>query len=212
MSNALIYFIREKAMSRNYPVNQGQEGTLDVNHEIQNKLTVLQEHVCSKHSKVLSVRFDVRYPQDYPASGDNKDISKMISKMNQAYKRMGYDPDYMWVREKMRSDNPHYHCVLFLNGSKTRKFNHVFKTAESLWGSTIGADVAGCIDHCTGNDKNGLLIVSKRDGSTDSHHDNFDAVHLQNSYLAKENGKGLPKDGLRNFGMSRIPNIKINSK
>jgi len=199
-------------MNNKYPINKGDDGTLGINQDIQTKLTALQEHICSKHSKVLAVRFDVFYPETYSAQGDNKDISKMISKMAQAYKRQGYDPAYMWTRELIDSDNPHYHCVIFLNGSKTRHFNHVFKTAEKLWGTTLGTDVAGCIDHCS-KKENGMLIVTKRDGTKDNHHDNFDAVHHQTSYLAKTKGKAESNDGLRNFGMSRIPqNHKSNQK
>ena len=93
---------------------------------------------------------------------------------------------------------------MFLNGSKTRHYHQVFESVERFWGSTLQANVSGCIDHCTGKE-NGMLIVTKRDGSRDEFHDNFDKVHYQLSYLAKSSGKAPDNDGLRNFGMSRIP-------
>lgn len=191
-------------MNDKYPVNRGEDGTLGVNRDIQTKLTALQEHVCNKHCKVLAVRFDVRYPEKYNAPGDNKDISKMMAKTAQVYRRKGYDPAYMWTREQNTSSNPHYHAIMYLNASKIRHYNHVFKTAENLWGSTIGASVSGCIEHCTRKGENGMLIVTKRDGTKDSYHDNFDAVHYQASYIAKESGKAREKDSVRNFGMSRL--------
>ena len=186
----------------NYPVNNGVNGNLKIKENIQRKLTELQEYVCNKHHKVMSVRFDIHYPQDYFASGDNKDISRTMAKMIQEYRRDGLDPHYMWCREQERSHNPHYHCVLFLNGSKTRNYNHVFNKATKHWEATIGASADGCIYHCTGKE-NGMLIVTKRDGSRDKFNDNFSDVHFQNSYLAKESGKGERNDGLRDFGMSR---------
>lgn len=192
-----------------YPVNRGTENNLGIKHHIQKRLTELQEYVCHKHGKVLAVRFDVHYPQDYNASGDNKHISRMIAKMVQHYDRQGLDPHYAWAREQESSSNPHYHCILFLNGNKIRSFSHVFSNAKKYWSSTIQADVDGCIHHCTrGKDgvehENGILI--RRD--SDDYQGKFNMVHHQGSYLSKTAGKGNPKDGIRDVGVSRIPELK----
>lgn len=190
-------------MKYDYPVNKGKDGNLELNDEIQAKLTELQEGFCKKHCKAMAVRFDIRYPESYQSSGDNKDISRMIAKLVQEYSRKGYDPAYIWVREQNTSHNPHYHCAILLNGNKTRRYRQILNSAERFWRSTINIDTTGCIDHCR-KGENGMLIVTKRDGSADNYHDNFDAVHYQLSYLAKQNGKATEKDGVRNFGMSRI--------
>lgn len=186
-----------------YPVNKGIDGSLQTNETIQQKLTQLQEHMCNKHCKVLAIRFDITYPENYQSPNNNDDISKTMAKVAQEFRRKGYDPSYMWVREQHTSHNPHYHCAMFLNGSKTRHYHQVFASVERLWASTIKEDASGCIDHCM-RKENGMLIVTKRDGSKDNYHDNFDEVHYQFSYLAKSAGKAPDNDGLRNFGMSRI--------
>lgn len=195
-------------MNDTYPINRGKDNNLGVKQHIQNRLTELQEHVCAKHGKVLSVRFDVHYPQAYEAPGDNKHISRMIAKLVQHYDRQGLDPHYAWAREQESSSHPHYHCILFLNGNKVRSFSHVFSNAKKYWGSTIRADVGGCIHHCTrGKDgvehENGILISRSRD----DYPEKFNEVHHQVSYLAKTAGKGNPKDGIRDVGTSRIPQV-----
>ena len=211
------------------PVNRGKRGDLPVKDSILDKTSALLEHMVSKHGKVLPVRFDVRYPEDTIAPGDNKDISRMMAKLRQNYARRGCDPHFIWAREQKDSPNPHYHCALFLNGNKVRSFGHVFENAERLWGSTIDSIAPGLIERCMkgpspygrdhgtpteqreNNNKredmsrnNGILIVR---ADTDFE-DKYRQVHHQISYLAKANSKAEPKDGLRDFGMSRISQKK----
>lgn len=140
-----------------YPVNRGRDGDLGIRNNIQNVLTSLLEYVCSQNGKVLCVRFDVRYPVDYFSPGDNRDISKMMAKLVQCYKRDGLNPHYAWVRERASSHNPHYHCVLFLNGNKMRHYSHVFENAERYWQLTLGTYQSGLIHRCNEH-PNGILI------------------------------------------------------
>jgi Protein of unknown function (DUF3296). len=189
------------------PVNRGKYGDLPVKDVILKKTAGLLEHMVSKHGKVLPVRFDVHYPKDVLAPGDNKDISRMITKLRQNYARKGCDPHFIWVREQKDSPNPHYHCTLLMNANKVRSFGHVFDNAERLWGSTIDSISPGLIEHCMGDEgearpfSNGILIV-RADADFE---EKYKHVHHQISYLAKASGKAEPKDGLRDFGMSRIP-------
>ena len=195
-----------------YPVNKGRFGTLSINESIQKKITNLLKHVCTENSKTLGVRFDVHYPADYQAAGDNEDISKMIAKLKQKYERDGLNPYYYWVREQERSPNPHYHCGIFLDGNKVRKFNHVFRNAEKYWRSTIDTKQKGLIHHCTrGKDgkphRNGI-IVRRYSGDPEQQKRNeqdFADMHHQNSYVSKRSSKSGPKDGLRDIGISRLP-------
>lgn len=195
-----------------YPVNRGQYGTLPINESIQKKITNLLKHVRDENSKTLGVRFDVHYPVDYQAAGDNKDISKMIAKLCQKYKRDGLNPYYYWIREQGNNPNPHYHCGIFLDGNKVRKYNHVFRNVEKFWQPTIDTEKKGLIHHCTrGKDgkqhRNGIIV---RRYSTDpeqqqKNKQDFADMHFQHSYPSKLFSKAAPKDGLRDIGISRLP-------
>ncbi len=179
---------------------------INVDKAIDKRVSQLIEHVCAKHNKVLPVRFDIRYPHDAYAPGDNKDITRMMAKFIQHYRRLKVDVDYIWVREQKNSHNPHYHCAVFLDGNKTMNPKHVFSNAAKYWKSTINSNNEGLINNCT-KSKNGTahpngipLIRSK-----EYYHDSLARVERQMQYLTKEADKAPPKDGLRNFGMSRIP-------
>lgn len=176
------------------------------NEDILTHLGSLFSYYTEKHGKVLVVRFDISYPVHHEVTSIQTDISRCIQKIAQKYKRQGYDPAYMWVREQQNSIHPHYHCVLLLNGNRVRSYNHVFQTAESLWGSTIGADASGLVHHCTVSKhgtphENGIML--RRCDS--DYAERCQQVQQQVSYLAKSGGKGEPHDGMRDFGMSRIP-------
>ena len=195
-----------------YPVNRGKLGTLPINESLQKKLTGLLKHVCTENSKTLAVRFDVHYPADYQATGENEDMSKMMAKLKQKYERDGLNPYCYWIREQERSPNPHYHCGIFLDGNKVRKFNHVFRNAEKYWHSTIDTKQKGLVHHCTrGKDgkphRNGIIVrrYSPDPEQQRKNEQDFADVHYQHSYNSKEFSKADPKDGLRDIGMTIYP-------
>ena len=192
-----------------FPVNHGQYGDLTVKDNIQSKLSEMLDYMTEKHSKVLPLRFDLKYPAEMIAPHSNRHISRCMTKIRQKYHRQGLDPHFFWVREQDASHNPHYHCVLLLNGNKVRAFNHVFVTAAQLWGNTIGSDQKGLVYHCTDREKgiprdNGTLL-SRTDPE---YKEKFQRVHWHQSYLSKTEDKAAPKDNLRDYGYSRMPKHK----
>lgn len=172
---------------------------------IQNKIDALIEKYTSKHSKTLPIRFDIRYPECYECDGSNGDIMKLVSKVNKKLKRDDLDPAYLWVREQVNSKNPHYHCCIFLNGHKTKNPERLFPIVNQLWKSTINTNNNGLIHKCNVSkdgtpQKNGIML---RNDDAD-YLDKLAQVKHQLNYLAKAKDKGPLKDGVRNFGMSRI--------
>lgn len=159
-----------------------------------------------QHGKVLAVRFDLHYPLQNDLTVINQDISRCMAKIVQKYKRQGLDPYYIWAREQENSHNPHYHCLILLNGNRVKSYAHVFQTAETLWGNTLGVPAAGLVHHCT-QGKNGIShengIMLRR--CDNNYQERCSEVLRQTSYLAKTDGKAGYNDGLRDFGMSRIP-------
>lgn len=153
-----------------------------------------------KHSKVLAVRADIRYPSDYGEVRSNRDIVKTIAKVKQTFERKGLDPEYIWAREQNVSDHPHYHCLLLLDGQKTRSPKAVYDVLEKHWQRTIGSSVPGLVDYCNGTPEkphaNGK-IINRSEGRPEY-------LNRQINYIAKPEGKGPQNDGLRDFGMSRL--------
>lgn len=191
--------------NRQYPVNRGKYGNCKVIGSIGKKLSALLDQACEQSGKTMVVRFDLHYPQDQDAPGDNKDISRTMAKLKQKYKRDNTSPEYAWAREQKASHNPHYHCVLLVDAKRVGAPKQVFQDAEQLWGSTIGANRKGLLnDCCRGKDgkphENGIII----DKHAPDGRENFEKAHHQISYLEKAVDKAPPKDGLRDIGTSRI--------
>lgn len=186
-----------------YPVNRGINNNLPVKENILTRITELLETFTQKHSKTLVIRFDVHYPETYKTTGRNWDIMKFTAVLIQKHKRNGLDPHYIWVREREKSANPHYHFCLLLNGNKAQKWYHIVEDVEVLWHLALKADVAGCINYCNkdkyGNKQNNGIMLDRAKPDFDI---KFRSVHRHLSYLAKERGKTLPRGAARNFGMS----------
>jgi len=163
-------------------------------------LTLLDQYH-KEHSRIFPVRFDLHYPQEISGNRSNTDISNCMFKINQYFKRKGSDPVYAWVREESEnSDNPHYHCILLLNGQKKRNINEVYDVAKRLWCSTIQSDSSGLLDKCNKRGLNGIMI----NRSDEEHQKQVDNVVRQLSYMSKPLHKSEHNDGHRNYGMSRI--------
>ena len=203
--------------------NQSSQSTYPVMPKLNQKAQELLENYKDRHSKVLAIRFDLRYPdksqqhegdpnqtelatnKEKMSTVDNGDIRKTISALNKYYKRKGLDPAYIWVREQKTSEAQHYHTMLLLNGHKIQNPHGVFSKVEALWQKTIGSEKKGLIQKCNkdrkGNRRANGEVFCRSEG-TPKH------VQRQISYMVKPRDKGAPKDGLRDFGMSRLKGVK----
>ena len=152
------------------------------------------EKYMHRHSRVLSVLSGLNYPLDYPTENTqtNCHISECVRKVMQNLKRQGDDPESFWVREQnVNNKHPHYHLLLLVNGNKRCSPEYIYDVIESLWNSTINADIP--IDRTNyryeGSPwKNGTLFKSGAQVP--------DNLESQISYMSKPRGKGDYNDGL----------------
>lgn len=158
-----------------------------------------------KHSKVLIVRADFRYPQGY-IQEDNKAISDCMRATMQSLKRKGYDPAYLTVTESSHDGGIHHHSVFMVNGHKMRHPEKIYAIANEHWKRCLHTDNNGLIDHCH-RSKNG------------TYHKNYVMIERNKplppevapmlEYPAKPMGKAdIKGKGLRTFGMSRLKKSK----
>ena len=161
-------------------------------------------------SKTMIIRFDVTYPKKFTAIEDNSDMSALMKQLVQYCSRRKVSPAYFWVREQsLGSDNQHYHCMLLLDGNKTRCYYFYTELAERTWGRILNVYPKGLIHYCDrgpdGNRQaNGIILRSD-----DPNYENkIDTVARQAMYLAKDHTKGIYNDGVPDFGMTRINSIQ----
>jgi len=185
-------------MMNSYGRNDGALHDLPIIENIQESIESLFDFYTNKHNKVLVIRFDVRYPNSDGICVTSKNISNFIAYLVKKYKRKGYDPYYIWVKEQNTSSHPHYHFTLFLNGNKVKYGYQFLAVIEDIWGRTINCDESGLIFYCDD------FMLRRNEANYDQKV--YDASFCV-SYLAKEHGKNH-EGNTRNFGMSRLQNPK----
>lgn len=142
----------------------------------------------SHHHKVFLLRFDL-HQHENPLN--NKRISNFIrqlfGRINTSYKvnRIGY----LWVREQERSDNPHYHFALLLDGSKVKHPHYLLEMVKELW---------GLMDGSVWIPENCYYRIRRDDFKL------LQSAVLRISYFAKGRGKGRGGSTTKNYGTSRI--------
>ena len=158
----------------------------------------LIDTMTERHSKVLTVRVDVRYPKSIRSDGTNKDFQHLTENIMKEYERRGYDPQYLARREQKKSKNPHLHLELVLDGSKKRDRGSVVNDLEHQWGNVLGMTpeeihaeklIHPCNADSQGNARpNGYLIERPKKGDVDGlikYQDDKDHAVKQLSYLCK---------------------------
>lgn len=177
------------------------------NGNIMKSINNIIEHSLSKHSRVMSVRFDLRFPNSYTGDTSNTYISRCMARIVQTLSRNNIDSSYIWAREQETSKHPHYHCAVLIDGHKSQNEFRVLKIAEKQWKQVIQSNIDGLTHHCrvaknNTPQENGIMIRKDRD----DYEEKVDKVVKQLSYLGKSAGKGTPLDGVRDFGTSRLKN------
>ncbi|NHZ46313.1 YagK/YfjJ domain-containing protein [Nitratidesulfovibrio liaohensis] len=133
-------FITEKT-HRDYPVQayDGKPCRRDILDAIIDRI----EYMTNRFSRVLFIRFDLRYPRDFYSSRKNNDIQRFFNSFTRYLSRKGIAFQYVWVREQSREKHQHYRVMLPLNGNLTcHSWNHI-ERAERLWQRALGIDYPG---------------------------------------------------------------------
>lgn len=189
-----------------YPILTNKDNNLGCDTNILDKTISILDHTTQKHHKVLAFRMDINYPENHQTDGSNKDISKFMSRFIKYGKRKRLDPHYLLVREQSKEKHQHYHCMIFCDGNKIRHPQKLLEQAEKNWGTIIGHDAKGLVNHCR-RSRDGQpqpnSYMMRRD---DQNYDQAKKDCVQRcSYLAKTNTKRYAPYRVREVSTSRIP-------
>ena len=164
------------------------------------------EDMTTRHSKVLFMRYDVRFPADTVQGMDNSTFCSFQADFIKQLTRQGLDPHYVVVREQSREKHQHYHGILLLDGNKTQNIYGHIRTAETIWRRKNNLpEGTGLIDACTTSrdvtpQANGVML--RRDDP--EYKTKINNCFHWASYLAKENQKSSVPEGQRQLFSSRI--------
>ena len=147
------------------------------------------------HAHTFAVMFTITYPTAFSHNG-NKAIQVFMERFTKHLEWKGLDPFYLWVREQSTSHNPHYHCLVLLNGSKIQNRYGIMEEAKRLWGHIVACDPGGLVDYSW----EPWRIRRSAPDFTAVLADCIFAV----SYLAKTNTKGSAPSRQRDFGNTNL--------
>ena len=179
---------------RGLNVNCGNENQFEVRDDILEAILGRFRFMTECHPRVMLLRFDLRFPQSYYFSTDDKKIQKFMNSFSTYLRRRGVSYQYVWVKEINRSDNEHYHCVFFVDASKISSSYTYTCEAQNIW-SRICSDSSGnasrnLVHICSLKNDYGLFLDSVL---LDKNEPNFDELFSKYfywiSYLAKTNTK-----------------------
>ena len=176
------------------------------------------EAMLQQHNKLLVIRFDVRFPRDgYLHDGGNREISYLLKALKEACANQISDIQYLWAREQVSSDHPHYHVMLLVNGSLMQNPMGLLHKASEIWSRILRGAYPGliefCDSRCLGHKETGSIMIrrpsSVAEGETLFRQQQIYDEKLQEalgraSYLAKTFSKGNTPYRVREFSCSQI--------
>lgn len=173
-----------------HPINTSKDKGLGCYVKALDKISDVFDSMLDKHSKIMLVRFDVRYPQNENIICTNSKLSDFAYNLKRSLNREkiegGHrvDAKIMHVQEQDKSENPHHHFAVVVNANAKNKSYPILQKAESLWKNMLKNDQDGLVDFC--NSKRNGIIINK---NKEDFQDRYDEAFYQVSYLAKVRGK-----------------------
>lgn len=214
--------ISNNELHNGYCVNTGKDGTKHYYPQILDKYHAHLQDMVDRHSKVMQVRFDLRYPADGSVTPNpehlysfSKNITRDLTRnaplsTEPDRKKSGsrahqVDPRLLRVTEQHGgSPHPHTHGLLLVNANAKISAFDVLQRVERQWRNALGVESAsGLVDHCSRSGPNPLII--KRYANETQFAEAMNAASHQASYLAKTRGKENPAKGAWLVSSSRLP-------
>jgi len=200
-----------------FSVNNGIKGQFYNFNIILQKLYERMTFMTEKYSKVLFIRFDLRFPKDYFPSGKNDEVSSLFKRLKEQSDYYGFGLQFLWVREQSREKHQHYHCVVLVNGHKARKYYTFLQRVTKAWNEVLGVEESGLVEFCDkkrngSTAENGIMISRPtltatgriREAQERIFHNTFNHCYHWGSYLAKVNQKDNTPKRVRRFGVSQL--------
>lgn len=182
----------------------------------------LMGRALQEHRRTLMLRVDLHYPQqvnccDYPFPYESNVISKFIASLKAKFKadlikkqrnntRAHHsNMRYIWVKEEGKSNQPHYHVAIFLNGDTYNSLGSYDNTVNNnaaritqAWASALDVElyVASHLVHFPVDRPVYFLDVN-----SPSFEGTYNDAFKRLSYLCKQDTKHYDNSG-RLFGCS----------
>ena len=172
---------------RNHPINSNKSGCYE---KALKKIENIMDDMLDKHSKIMTVRFDIRYPDNDNINPSSERISDFAYNLKRSLDRETFegghktDAKVIHVQEQESSSHPHHHFAVIVNANAKQNAYPILEKANTIWKKMMNTSEDGLVDYCN-KYENGMVI---RRNSAD-YEEQYDKTFYQLSYLAKVRGK-----------------------
>ena len=172
---------------RNHPINSKKSGCYE---KVLEKIENIMDDMIDKHSKIMTVRFDIRYPDNDNINPSSERISDFAYNLKRSLDRETFegghktDAKVIHVQEQESSNHPHHHFAVIVNANAKQNAYPILEKANTIWKKMMNTSEDGLVDYCN-KYENGMVI---RRNSAD-YEEQYDKTFYQLSYLAKVRGK-----------------------
>jgi len=172
---------------RNHPINSNKSGCYE---KALKKIENIMDDMLDKHSKIMTVRFDIRYPDNDNINPSSERISDFAYNLKRSLDRETFegghktDAKVIHVQEQESSSHPHHHFAVIVNANAKQNAYPILEKANTIWKKMMNTSEDGLVDYCN-KYENGMVI---RRNSPD-YEEQYDKTFYQLSYLAKVRGK-----------------------
>lgn len=179
------------------------------------------------HSRVFALRVDLRFAEDHLNSSpdlpicfqrlDSSAITRFMeslkSQLREDHRRSGYSgepylPKYIWVKERVGQEHPHYHLVLLFNKDRYAFLGDYTNADASNMATRIQKSWCSALElsypeyaSLVNFPRNNRYVFNS--GSTWEGDENYNHFLIRLAYLCKKRSK-YSIDGKRCFGCSQI--------
>ena len=179
-----------------HSINTNKDKNLACYEKVLSKIETVLDSMLDKHSKVMIARLDLRYPNSDNIICNSNLVSDFTYNLKRSLNREKnagnhfVDAQIITVQEQDKSNHPHFHLAVIVNGNAKRSPYPIFDKANKLWKTATGSSSDGLVDYCNRHE-NGIII----DRNSPSFEKDFDKAFYQLSYLAKVRGKESREKG-----------------
>lgn len=180
-----------KLGSHVWKVNAG--GNRYIDNVFMKKVYTQLEIMHLTYSQINVIFFNLHLPKGQPHH-DNATVSKFMAKLRNLLKSAPYHLTrfaYVWVREKDKSEVPHYHLALIVDESRIHYPSKLLERLVSIWKKVSHDGHLSNVRDC-------YHIVNRGDLSA------LGEVIYRLSYLGKLRSKGNRKKSTNDYSTSRL--------
>ena len=186
----MTHSITHSPYFKSYPINTSVEKDYSVYESALTRIDDKLNSMLHKHSKIMIIRFDIRYPNDRSIPYSKEHIYNFTYNLKRSLNRENHpsghfvDAQLIYVEEQDSSEYPHYHFAVIVNANAKKSPYSIHMKADKLWKIALNTSKDGLVHFCNDH-PNGLII----ERNSPYFHEQFSNVFYQLSYLAKTRSK-----------------------